>query len=155
MKNFLLSVFMILALTACPDDDEDMAAPQSVADKALLIVSGTVESSEVEDEDGIAAWKVDIRTANGAEVEVYCRQDNNELLRIDGESAPFDYNATPGNGLIDFNSAQSIGAGQTSETLVEWRLRQEDKFNNDWVYTLEYQQAEIYIDASDGSVLSD
>jgi uncharacterized membrane protein YkoI len=154
MKNFLISALMLVALTGCPDDDEDMAAPQSVADKALQIVSGTVTGSEVEDEEGVAAWKVEIRTAQGAEVEVYCRQDNNQLLRIDGESGPFDYNATPGNGLIDFSSAQSIGAGQTTETLIEWELEQEDKFNNAWVYSLEYLTAEIYIDASDGSILT-
>ncbi len=154
MKNFLLSALALVLLTGCPDDDEDMAAPQSVADKALQIVSGTVSSSEAEIEEGIAAWKVEIRTAQGAEVEIYCRQDNNELLRIDGESGPFDYNATPGNGLIDFSNAQSIGAAQTTETLMEWELEQEDKFNNAWVYSLEYQQTEIYIDATNGSIIT-
>lgn len=149
-----LILFLLLAVTSCSEDDDNlMQAPDAVTNKALALISGTVIETEPELEEGVEAWKVEIRTENGAEVEVYCRQDNNALLRIDGETGPFDYNITPGNGLISFSQAQAGAAGVASGTLVEWQLRVEDKYNNVWVYTLEYTQNKVYINAVDGSVL--
>ena len=148
-------LFMLMVFVSCGDDDgnNSMQAPDSVVNKALALISGTVTETELEEEEGIAAWKVDITTTAGAEVEVYCRQDNNTLLRVDGESDPFDYNIDPGNGLIDFNQAKTIAAGQTGEDLERWQLRTEDKYNDQWVYTMEYATIKVFIAASDGTVL--
>ncbi len=153
MKRLFMIFIVLGVLVGSCTEDEEMSAPQLAVDKAKVVVEGTVIKSEAEIEDGIAAWKVEIRTSSGAEVEVYCRQDNLELMRIEGDSGPFDYNAVPGMGLIDFMEAKSIGDGQTTEDLLEWELEPEDKFNNQWVYELEYMQVEVYVQASDGSVL--
>jgi uncharacterized membrane protein YkoI len=152
-RIYVLAIAGMLGLMSCSDDDSSMQAPDSAVNKALALIPGTVVSSEPETEEGIAAWKVEIRTDQGAEVEVYCRQDNGALLRIDGESGPFDYNIDPGNNLIDFDQAKTIGSGVTSEDLVEWRLRTRDKFNNIWVYELEFTKTKVYISAVDGNVL--
>lgn len=152
-KIYILTIVGMLGMMSCSEDDSFMQAPDSAVNKALALISGTVVDSEPETEEGIAAWKVEIRTDQGAEVEVYCRQDNGALLRIDGESGPFDYNIDPGNSMIDFDQAKTIGSGVTSEDLVEWRLRIEDKYNNIWVYRLEYAQSTVFISAVDGNVL--
>ena len=152
-KVYALTIVGMLGMMSCSDDDSPIQAPDSAVNKALALIPGTVVDSEPETEEGIAAWKVEIRTDQGAEVEVYCRQDNGALLRIDGESDPFDYNIDPGNSLVDFDQAKAIGSGVTSEDLVEWRLRIEDKYNNIWVYRLEYAQSTVFISAVDGSVL--
>ena len=149
---FLLASTMLL-VNCSNDDDSDFQAPESAVNKALALVPGTVTESEPEIEEGISAWKVDIRTQQGAEVEVYHRQDNGALLRIDGISGPFDYNIAPGNGLIDFNQAKAIAAGETGEALTSWQLRTEDKYNNQWVYTLEHTNTKVSINAVDGTVL--
>ena len=154
-RIYLLVLVAATILVNCSDDDESspMQAPAVVMNKALTLIPGTVTESEPENEEGILAWKVDITTAQGAEVEVYCRQDDNTLLRLDGESGPFDYNIDPGNGLIDFNQAKTVADGETSENLDNWRLRIEDKYNNLWVYTLEFTSTTVFINAEDGSVL--
>ena len=154
-RTYLLVALTAMILVNCSDDDEpsSMQAPDSVITKAKALISGTVTESEPENEDGVAAWKVDITTDQGAEVEVYCRQDNNTLLRLDGESGPFDYNIDPGSGLIDFNQAKTVANGETNEDLESWRLRVEDKYNNQWVYTLEFTSTKVSINAEDGSVL--
>lgn len=154
-KVLVITLAIAMVLAACSDDDgdDDMTAPDSVVTKALALIDGTVTESEPENEEGILAWKVDITTTQGAEVEVYCRQDDNTLLRLDGESGPFDYNIDPGNGLIDFNQAKTIADGETSEDLENWRLRVEDKYNNLWVFTLEFTSIKVFINAEDGSVI--
>ena len=153
-KTYLLLLMMTMIFVNCSNDDEGtFQVPESAVNKALALVPGTVTESESEIEDGVAAWKVEITTQQGAEVEVYCRQDNDELLRIDGESGPFDYNIVPGNGLIDFNQAKAIAAGETAEDLENWQLRPEDKYNNQWVYTLDFDDTKVYINAVDGTVL--
>ena len=148
---FLLTV---LIFTACSEDDDDlMQAPTSAIDKAQALISGTITESESEIEDGVLAWKIDITTDQGAEVEIYYRQDNGELLRIDGENGPYDYNINPGSGLIDFSQAKTIAMGAVSGTLIEWQLKIEDKFDNIWVYSMEFDGNQVYINATDGSVL--
>lgn len=143
-----------LLLVGCSEDDGIMQAPESAINNALAIIPGAVIDSEPETEEGILAWKVEIRTDQGAELEVYTRQDNGALLRIDGESGPFDYNLDPGNSLIQFGQARDIGSDKApTETLTYWRLRIEDKYNNQWVYSLEYTQTKVFINAADGSVL--
>lgn len=150
----LVILLLIAATAGCSDDDDSsMQAPESAVNKALSFISGTIIESEPEMEEGVAAWKVEIRTPEGAEVEVYCRQDNGDLLRIDGDTGPFDYNIDPGNGLIDFSQAQMIAEAVAIGSLSEWRLRREDKYNNTWVYLLEYTSNKVYVSADDGSVL--
>ncbi|GJM30298.1 MAG: hypothetical protein DHS20C17_29330 [Cyclobacteriaceae bacterium] len=154
-RTYLLVVLTAMILINCSDDDEpdSMQIPDSATTKALALISGTVTETQLETEDGVAAWKVDITAAQGAEVEIYCRQSDNTLLRIDGEQGPFDYNINPGNGLIDFNQAKTIAAGQTGENLESWQLRTEDKYSNQWVYTMEHASVKVFINAVDGTVL--
>ena len=152
-RIFLILSVLLVLMGGCESNEEDMNAPQNTIDKANAIVDGTITKTEAEIEDGVAAWKVEVRTSQGAEVEIYCRQDNLELISIEGDHGPFDYNATPGMGLIDFDQAKAIGAAQTSEDLMEWELEREDDFGNQWVYELEYTLVEIYINANDGSIL--
>ncbi len=151
--KFFIGCGLLILLTACLDDDDNMDAPQSVMDKVQAIVDGTAVSSEAELENGVSAWKLEVVTSGGAEVEIYYRQDDLSLIRIDGENGPFNYNAFPGNGLIDFAQALSVGAGQTPEDLSAWRLRREDRYDSSWVYSLDYQTTRVMVDAKDGMVL--
>ena len=152
--SFWVLLGLAWTLVNCSNDDSPLQTPDTITNKALELVSGTATNSEPETEEGIAAWKVEIHTDAGAEVEVYYRQDNGDLLRIDGESGPFDYDINPGNSLIPFSQAKNIGANSaTSETLEYWHLRKEDSFNNQWVYTLEYSNTKVYVDAVTGSIL--
>ncbi len=152
-KIYVLTIAVVLGLMSCSDDDSSMQAPDSAMNKALALIPGTVVDSEFETEDGIAAWKVEIRTDQGARVEVYCRQDNGALLQIEGENGPFDYNIDPGNSLIDFAQAKTIGSGVSTGDLIEWHLKIDTKYNNIWVYKLEYVEPTVFINAVDGNVL--
>lgn len=156
MKPFRFYTFSLIVLFAlfigCSDDDTP-EVPQSAIDKALALIPGTVSETESETEEGVATWKVEISTASGAEVEVYCRQDNGALFRIDGETPPFDYDIDPGNSLLTFSQALAIAEAQVTESLDEWRLRMEDKYDDTWVYTFEFTNTGVFIDASDGSIL--
>ena len=144
----------MLAFVACSDENDSVdAAPVEINSKALSIVSGTIVEIESEVEEGIAAWEVEIVTAGGAEVQVYCSQDNQELLRVDGEGPPFDYEVTPGNGLFNLSQALTATENDANGALEKWRLRPDDSFNNDWVYTFEFAGNKVTISATTGDVL--
>ena len=97
------------------DSTSNNSGRQDAIDKALDLFPGTVREVEHEREEGIDAWKVDIINDKGAEVEIYCRKDNGKLLRIDGESGPFDYNIEPPSPLISFEKAKEIGDAEVND----------------------------------------
>lgn len=153
IKNNIL-LLGLTVMMACSDETEPtVMISQDAEMSALELIEGTVREKEKEKEEGVAAWKVEVITTGGAEIEFYFSQEDNSLLRIDGESAPFDYDLNPGNGLLSFQEALAIAANETDQSLEEWRLRREDKYNNAWVYSLEYDNIKIIINAKTGAIL--
>jgi len=142
-----------------PDDATDDTQNGSFSNrevaiqKALSLFPGTVREVERELEEGVSTWKIDIVDANGAEVEIYIRESDGSLFRIDGESGPFSYNLTPGNGLLSFTDARAKADAVSSGALEEWRLRKDDSYGNEWVYEFKYDDPEVIIRATDGKVL--
>lgn len=153
IKNNLI-LLGLTVMMACSDETEPtVMISQDAEVRALELIDGTIREKEKETEEGIAAWKVEVITTEGAEVEFYFSQEDNSLLRIDGESAPFDYDLNPGNGLLSFQDAHAIGDDKTDSTLEKWRLRRDDSFDNIWVYKLEYDGMKITINAETGDIL--
>ena len=136
------------------NNDGNSSLNRSTAmEKALSLFAGTVREIQREVEEGVATWKVEIIGNGGAEVEIYLRESNGAVFRIDGESGPFSYDIHPGSTLISFSKAKQTANAQTSESLEEWRLRKDDSFNNQWVYEFKYEDTEVIVRATDANVL--
>lgn len=159
MKSFQIALIAcLLIMIGCTQENitlnsESLPDKEQIGAKALQLFPGTVRTIQAEEEEGIPAWKVDIINEKGAEVEIYCSQSDDSLLRIDGESGPFDYNIEPGDPLLNFDQAKAIADAQSNGTLEKWRLRREDKFDFSWVYTFEYSTLKTSIGAKNGDVL--
>lgn len=159
MKPQIFINLMLAALIiGCDINDIELfnsAAPASVLEKAQNLISGTVREVENDVENGVAAWKIEIITNLGAEVEIYCAKQDSSLLRIDGESGPFSYNIDPGQKLLSFADAKNIVENLLNGTIEEWRLRMEDEYNDRWVYRIEVEgpDGRVEIDAETGNVL--
>lgn len=164
----LFSLAFMLTLSSC-DESGNLIIPEEwnqkdpgssalsredAEAKAMGLFAGSIRETEIQvEENGILTWKVDIANTSGAEAEIYFRQDDGSLFRIDGEKGPFGYNIEPGNNLISFQRAREIADARGDGALEQWRLRQEDSFNNQWVYTLEYDKNEVSLNGTDGSIL--
>ena len=136
------------------DDNSSSNMDRSEArEKALSLFSGTVREIQRELEEGVPTWKVDIRGNGGAEVEIYLRESDGSVFRIDGESGPFSYNIAPGHDLVGFAKAKQMADARVNESLEEWRLRKDDSYNNQWVYEMKYDKAEVIVRATDAKVL--
>lgn len=156
----LLAVLLV-SFSACTDDAANSPGSEKVANidtnKILSVVSGTVVETEREREDGIDVIEVKVRTAGGAIVEIECVAETGELLEIEGESPPFDYEVTPGNGLILFSEARGIALNGRNASIREWELEREEN-DTRWMYIFELKEEggveiEVRIDAVSGEIV--
>lgn len=136
-------------------DDGQAATPtDEVKVAATAIVDGDIVKSERELEHGMNAWKITIRTASRAEVEVYLLADDASLLRVRDDAGPFDYEVTPGRGWITLGDALDA-VGQT-EGLERYRL---DREGRAFVYELRFSDGDrsedVRVDATTGAIVGD
>lgn len=135
-----------------PWDDEphDLTAlPEALRDAALDLVPGQIVKAEAETQHGLPVWKIDVRTASGAEVELRFLATSGHLYRAEGDEGPFDYDLAP-SGLVSLSTAVT-NAGFTLEDLEEWELRRRD---GRLVWDLEIDDEEdVLVDARTGAVL--
>jgi uncharacterized membrane protein YkoI len=162
MKNTVLIAFVLFGLliaTSCEKGGEETPeVPQNVIDKSLDLFGGEVLEKKVESEEGIDSWEVKIRNTNGSVVRFYWAVSNQSLVKIEGDQGPFDYELSPGSGLITYSTARTFAvAAVKNDAITKWEVQQEDEFINIWVYTFEIQDdgdiIKVYVDAESGNVL--
>lgn len=158
--NFLKNIFYVLTFAvffwACNEDDGPAVMDSNeAAAKALQIISGTVTSTEL-DSSGVAnEWEVTVVTDGGAEVEVEFDQATGQLVEIEGDQGPFDYEINPGQGLISFSQAKDIALNAAAGEIESWELEKDASGN--WIYEFtlinDGQTESVEIDAVTGTVL--
>lgn len=157
MKNLYLSIYLVISLfvISCDSSDENNPeVPQDVIDNSLDLFDGEVIEKKLEEEEGSVAWEVKIQNNEGSIVKFYWTINGLALLKIEGQTGPFEYNILPGNNLINFSTAKTVAfAAIKNDALIRWELSQEDEFINTWVYTFEIGSQKVYIDAENGNVL--
>jgi len=159
-KSTLYLFFCAFAVTySCNNtDNPSPVAPTKIQDKSADIFDGQAIESKKETEDGVELWEVKVQNSNGSVVRFYWRTDSGVLHEIDGQEDPFNYEVTPGNGLITYSTAKTQAiAAVKNDSLLRWQLEKESDFANKWVYRFEFDNdgktIRVFVDASNGDVL--
>jgi len=161
MKPIIYFLFLSTTIffSACNNTDETaLEAPSGIQDKSIALFDGQVFESKKEKEDGIELWEVKVQNSIGAIVRFYWRMDSGVLYKIDGQEEPFNYEVTPGNGLITYTAAKTQAiAAVKNDNLLRWQLEKESNFANKWVYRFEIDDdgttLRVFVDATNGDVL--
>ena len=162
MRKIILTLFISILLVnfSCTESsDNNPKTPQDIIDKSLAHFNGNVIEQSFEQEEGVDSWEIKIANENGAEVKFYWSTNGQFLIKMEGLNGPFDYDIMPGNGLINFSTANKFAKGAVkNESIIKWRLKQEEEFIGNWVYTFEFLDknggsSKVYIDASNGDIL--
>ncbi|MDZ7605545.1 MAG: PepSY domain-containing protein [Cyclobacteriaceae bacterium] len=161
MRKIVICLFLSVSafIYSCTNTEEPaLTAPTNIQDKSTDMFAGQVIESKKEMEDGIEVWEVKVQNANGAIVRFYWRVDSGVLYEIDGQEVPFNYEVTPGNGLITYSAAKTQAiAALKNDDLLRWQLEKESDFANKWIYRFEFDDdgstIRVFVDASTGDVL--
>jgi hypothetical protein len=162
MKKIILNstlLLIILSLLSCGDDDSPVPVLSSgtAASQAISVVSGTVISNKRDTvlTTGEIVWEVTVQTSSGSEVSMEFFEQGGALREISGEDAPFDYEVTPGMGLIAFSVAKATALSEMDGEIVSWELDQNSE--GTWIYkikiTLNGITDEVKINAGTGAVI--
>jgi uncharacterized membrane protein YkoI len=121
-----------------------------------ILPGATIVAAKVDAERSLPTWKVAARLTSGARVEFEMLQSNGLIVTIEGEMGPFDYDLTPGSGILTFASARAAALGVQAGTIVQWELELEE--NDRWEYEFYIRDAqgalwEVELDAKSGRVL--
>lgn len=137
------------------EDDGISHLPESVKEIVNGIVEGEIIDAEIETDHDRRAWEITVATSGGAEVEVTLEEESGELVEVEGADGPFDYEVTPGSGLMNFSTIREIVLDTGDEKIVEWELEFNSEFK--WVYEVILQAGDkeirIKIDAETGEIL--
>lgn len=153
-----MSFLLLLFLSCGKNDDNSPLVPQSAVNKALNVFPGEVIEKSRETEEGIESWEIKIKNPNASIVAFYYAVSNLDLVKMEGDQGPFDYDLNPGMGLIYYSEARTAAiAAVKNNTITRWELKKESKFINKWVYSFEISNSgntlKVYIDAENGEVL--
>ena len=144
------------AQTAAPAAPAPITIDSASARVRAILPGATIVSAKVDDERTLGTWKIGARLASGARVEFELLQSNGLVISIEGEMGPFDYDLTPGNGIVTFAAARSAALGAQGGTIIQWELDLEE--NDRWEYEFYIRDAqgavwEVELDAKSGRVL--
>ena len=136
------------------DDDEDDGKdeiPQDLKDKALEIVDGEIIEGEFE----AGVWEIYVRTEAGSKVEMEFDAESGDLLTVEGEQPPFDYEVNPGDDFILFSEAREVLFENFDGEILAWEFSFDDI--DGWVYEFEMlfegDDFGVTIDAASGEVI--
>lgn len=152
-------LFFLVSVISCEQkNDTNPEVPQSIIDKSLTYFEGEVIEKEFDEENEIDSWEIKIQSSQGAIVKFYWSSIGQNLMKIEGQLAPFDYEIMPGNSLINYSSAKTIAIGAVkNEIITGWELEENEDFIDNWVYSFEFdddgQTVTVYIDALNGNIL--
>lgn len=154
----ILGILVILAfLIACEKNKEvSPEVPEGVINKTLEIFNGSVVEQKSELEDGVDAWEIKVENENGSIVKIYWSKIGQDLIKIVGQTAPYDYNISPGENLINLNTAMTIAISAVKHDNVNrWKLEKDDDFLEKWIYSFEFDEISrtVLIDALNGDIL--
>lgn len=128
--------------------DRMSTLPPQVRDAAGALLPGEIVEAEAEGEHGARVWKVTVRTASGAQVELRFTDTSARLYRAESErGGPFDYDLAPA-GLVSLTQATSA-AGITRENLTSWSLKRRSDAGLVWTFEAEGYE-DTHVDAFTG-----
>ena len=161
MKKIILALLIATSTITISCDENSTPipeVPQSIIDKSLSYFDGEIIEKELEKEDGIEKWEIKIQNDNGSIVKFYWRVNGQNLLKMEGQKGPFDYEIIPGNSLITYSTALTIAKGAVkNDKVTKWALKQDEDFIDKWVYSFEFDDSgdtiKVYIDAENGDIL--
>ena len=135
-------------------------APAAVAELALSLFQGEIIHSEKRQDGDRQIWKIYIQSESGAIVQFKILEDPLELIEMEGEIGPFDYDIDPGEAFISLREARAIALTLINGELLAWEFEPEHSNGHVFmVYELRYimgdEKFEILIHAETGEILND
>lgn len=142
-------------LAGGPFDAPEQTLDRSAAEaRAAGFFGGTVISSEVDVERGLAVFEIDVLLPSGAVVEVELEESTGRVVEIEGEVGPFTDALTFGDGFISLADAIAAARELSAAPVVEWELELDD--GRIWVFEIELDDGvQLEIDARTGAIVDD
>jgi uncharacterized membrane protein YkoI len=125
---------------------------ETAKQKASTIVPGAVADARKKDEAAEHSWEVSMKMANGADVVVEIDRMSGAIKEIKGASGPFNYDFSPGNGIMKFGDAKAKALAAKPGELQKWELETDDNEYEMVVRGTDGKMYEVTLDARSGEV---
>jgi uncharacterized membrane protein YkoI len=125
-----------ISISGCSDD---VAAPASVTaaeaeSLAEARTGGTAGAAQLETEDGVEFWSIEVTMSNEATLSVAVIRDSGVLREVKGREGPFDYELSPLDGMLSYAEALAKAKTYQEGELEAWYM----KLGADGAYFFEY-----------------
>ena len=135
-----------------PNDNDNsldnVAVSQSILNRAQAMFSGQIFHADIDPSEIQEAY---LENNEGALVEFRFSQNNQELIQIEGETPPFNYELIPENDLVPFGQITDTLSKISTGDICQWHLEKDNNFAGRWIYKVTFshdnQSTRIYFDA--------
>lgn len=124
---------------------------------AILEVLEGAKKIEIKEgeERGLAVYEIELLLASGGTLEVVVVKELFEILEVEGQSGPFDYDIDPQGSFISLSEAFLLAKDSLGGEITRWELELEEE--NKWEFeihvTTDAGKFEVEIDAFSGAIL--
>lgn len=136
------------------DTNAKIADIADIIESAGKIIDGDIVKAERKFKKNILIWKINVLMSSGGFVNMELSAADKKILQIEAEEGPFEYELTPADGIITFNSAKKKSEEHSGQKILKWNLKQnKDKFEYSfWMFT-KSGKAQVKIDAESGDLI--
>lgn len=123
-------------------------------DFVTMLMEGEVIKAERKFKKDIPYWKVDLITLQKGIVRFEISLTSKEIIRIDSEEGPFEYEMNPAEGSISFIEAKKVAEELSGQKVLKWNyFKNKNAWEyNFWLFT-KSGKAEVRVDASTGEII--
>jgi uncharacterized membrane protein YkoI len=106
------------------DQEEEEAAtpPEEVVELALSLFPGEIIHSETKKDDDLQLWKLYVESETGAIVKFKIVEDPLQLIEMESEKGPYDYDIDPGDPYLTLMEATEIAFNIFPGELRKWEF---------------------------------
>ena len=138
--------------------DTNIIKPISISDAvdyARMLMEGEVVKAERRFKKDVPFWKLDMVTEQKGVVEFEISLTEKDLIRIDSDEGPFDYEIRPVEKYISFLYAKKSAEESTGQKILKWNyFKNKNSWEyNFWVFT-KSGKAQVRVDAESGEIIN-
>lgn len=123
-------------------------------DYANMLMEGEIVKAERKFKKDIPFWKLDLVTDQKGVIGFEIALSEKNLIRIDSDEGPFEYEIIPKQDNVSFSKAKKTAEDFTGQKILKWNYFQNKKLweYNFWLFT-KSGKAQVRVDAESGEII--
>lgn len=156
MKTFNLVVILLLIIVSnLYSQTQEVFGIKECIDKTTSLIPGDVIKIEKKFVSNKGIWEVKSIAESGSEINYKINLDDGSWIQMVSGDGPFDYDFTPQDGHVSFQTAKAAVEESLGTKMLKWEYRlNKDKWEYGFWHLTKTGRPQIRVDAESGKIVT-